>query len=64
MKGITSFERDFEGYRNGFGVPQEDYYLGNENLHQLTKSDDYEVYFLTETIDTSTKLTIPSVIFS
>eukprot|EP00111_Clytia_hemisphaerica_P016620 TCONS_00049268-protein len=54
MDGVKTFVRFFEKYKEGFGKPPEDYYLGNENLHQLTKSGEYELYYLTDARDTPT----------
>ncbi|KAH9498174.1 hypothetical protein Btru_007887 [Bulinus truncatus] len=41
--GDTNFNRTFEEYRNGFGSFSGDLWLGNENLHQLTNSDTFEL---------------------
>ncbi|XP_066923437.1 ficolin-3-like [Clytia hemisphaerica] len=48
------WDTKFDKYKNGFGRAPEDYYLGNENLHQLTKSGEYELYYLTDARDTPT----------
>ncbi|KAH9510335.1 Ficolin-1 [Bulinus truncatus] len=39
----TSFDRTWNAYKNGFGQVCEDYWLGNENLHQITKAGRYEL---------------------
>ena len=36
LVGSVDFYRDWAEYRNGFGNPATDYYLGNELIHQLT----------------------------
>ncbi|XP_038069362.1 ficolin-2-like isoform X2 [Patiria miniata] len=39
--GSVDFYRDFEGYRQGFGDLEGEFWLGNDNLHRLTAQDDY-----------------------
>ncbi|XP_055884348.1 ficolin-1-like isoform X1 [Biomphalaria glabrata] len=40
----TYFGRYWQGYKNGFGSPcTEDYWLGNERVHQLTSQGQYEL---------------------
>ncbi|XP_055887110.1 ficolin-1-like [Biomphalaria glabrata] len=40
----TNFQRNWEDYKNGFGSPcTEDYWLGNERVHQLTSQGQYEL---------------------
>ncbi|KAI8773201.1 BgMsFReDn20 [Biomphalaria glabrata] len=40
----TNFSRNWEDYKNGFGSPcTEDYWLGNERVHQLTSQGQYEL---------------------
>ncbi|KAK0045457.1 BpsFReDn20 [Biomphalaria pfeifferi] len=40
----TNFSRNWEDYKNGFGSPcTEDYWLGNEIVHQLTSQGQYEL---------------------
>ncbi|XP_078330697.1 microfibril-associated glycoprotein 4-like [Crassostrea virginica] len=34
----TSFNRGWNDYKNGFGSPNDSYWLGNDVLHQLTKT--------------------------
>ena len=36
LAGSVDFYRNWTEYRNGFGDPATDYYLGNELIHQLT----------------------------
>ena len=35
-KGDVYFNRDWESYKNGFGEPDGDFWLGNEAVHILT----------------------------
>lgn len=38
-----SFNKDWEEYKYGFGDPDREFWLGNENIYMLTRSDDYEL---------------------
>ncbi|TRY63771.1 hypothetical protein TCAL_11494 [Tigriopus californicus] len=38
-----SFNRDWEEYKYGFGDPKNEFWLGNENIHLLTQSQDCEL---------------------
>lgn len=38
-----SFNRDWTDYKYGFGNPNREVWLGNENVHLLTRHDDYEL---------------------
>jgi len=38
-----SFNRDWHDYKYGFGDPDQEVWLGNENIHLLTNSEDYEL---------------------
>ncbi|XP_062593161.1 angiopoietin-4-like [Saccostrea cucullata] len=35
--GSLSFDRNWSDYKNGFGVPEQDIWIGNDVIHQLTK---------------------------
>ena len=35
---MVDFDQTWPVYKNGFGSPEADYYLGNDNLHLLTSS--------------------------
>ncbi|OPL33492.1 microfibril-associated 4-like glycoprotein, partial [Mytilus galloprovincialis] len=41
MNGKINFYRDWESYKSGFGNMNEEHWLGNENLHQLTSQGKY-----------------------
>ncbi|KAK3782770.1 hypothetical protein RRG08_037767 [Elysia crispata] len=42
-KGDVYFNRDWESYKNGFGEPDGDFWLGNEAVHILTYVQPYEL---------------------
>lgn len=35
--GLTSFNRDWKQYKNGFGTIRGDFWLGNEQIFRLTR---------------------------
>ena len=37
------FNRDWNDYKRGFGSPIREFWLGNDNIHQLTKSGDMKL---------------------
>ncbi|XP_063148798.1 tenascin-X-like [Candoia aspera] len=43
MNGETDFWRDWRDYAQGFGNLTREFWLGNDALHQLTSSGDYEL---------------------
>ncbi|KAL8213223.1 UNVERIFIED_CONTAM: hypothetical protein K2H54_061478 [Gekko kuhli] len=43
MNGKTDFWRDWQDYATGFGNRSQEFWLGNDALHQLTTSGDYEL---------------------
>lgn len=36
-----NFNKDWNDYKNGFGDPSKEFWLGNENIYMLTNNDDY-----------------------
>lgn len=36
-----NFNRDWADYKNGFGDPAREFWLGNENIYMLTNNEDY-----------------------
>ena len=42
-KPRDSFNRGWIDYKYGFGDPDREVWLGNENIHLLTNSEDYEL---------------------
>jgi Fibrinogen beta and gamma chains, C-terminal globular domain len=36
-----TFNRDWADYKNGFGDPTKEFWIGNENIYTLTSSSDY-----------------------
>ncbi|KAJ8033774.1 Ficolin-1 [Holothuria leucospilota] len=45
VDGSTNFYRNWTEYRNGFGDIQNEFWLGNEKLHYITKQATYEYRF-------------------
>ncbi|KAI8506000.1 hypothetical protein Bbelb_163530 [Branchiostoma belcheri] len=41
--GTVDFYRTWEEYKNGFGSPHTEYWLGNEFIHLLTEQGEYEL---------------------
>ncbi|XP_038047544.1 fibrinogen C domain-containing protein 1-like, partial [Patiria miniata] len=41
--GSVDFYRDFASYREGFGEPDREFWLGNNNLHYLTSQGNYQL---------------------
>ncbi|GFO21194.1 ficolin-1 [Plakobranchus ocellatus] len=41
--GNIHFERDWAAYRDGFGALDDDFWLGNERIHQITSQGRYEL---------------------
>ncbi|XP_050745626.1 angiopoietin-2 isoform X5 [Drosophila biarmipes] len=38
-----NFNRDWSDYKNGFGEPNKDFWLGNENIYMLTNNEEYSL---------------------
>ncbi|XP_076109032.1 uncharacterized protein LOC143077029 [Mytilus galloprovincialis] len=43
LNGKTDFYRGWEAYKNGFGDLEAEFWLGNEQIHSLTKQGKYEL---------------------
>lgn len=38
-----NFNRDWADYKNGFGDPAKEFWLGNENIYMLTNNEEYQL---------------------
>lgn len=38
-----NFNRDWDDYKSGFGDPDHEFWLGNENIYMLTNAEDYSL---------------------
>ncbi|XP_062594618.1 ficolin-1-like [Saccostrea cucullata] len=55
VNGSVSFDRDWTAYKNGFGLPEQDVWVGNDIIHQLTK--DYNSFlYVSITLQNGTTL--------
>lgn len=43
VDGSVDFYRDWDSYKEGFGNLSSEFWLGNEQLHYLTKQNRYEI---------------------
>ncbi|XP_076060910.1 uncharacterized protein LOC143036884 [Oratosquilla oratoria] len=50
-----SFNRDWENYKHGFGTPDREFWLGNENIFMLTNTDNYMLRVELEDFDGNTR---------
>ncbi|XP_064598703.1 ryncolin-1-like [Liolophura sinensis] len=41
--GSVTFDRDWEEYKHGFGKPSAEYWLGNENIHYVSRQKSYKL---------------------
>ncbi|XP_061190536.1 fibroleukin-like [Saccostrea echinata] len=44
VNGSLSFDRSWTDYKNGFGSPEQDVWVGNDVIHQLTKEKNTFLY--------------------
>ncbi|XP_062601845.1 microfibril-associated glycoprotein 4-like, partial [Saccostrea cucullata] len=44
VDGSVSFNRSWTEYKNGFGAPEQDYWIGNDVIHLLTKRKNSSLY--------------------
>ncbi|XP_061190521.1 fibroleukin-like [Saccostrea echinata] len=44
MNGSLSFEKNWDEYKNDFGSPEQDVWIGNDVIHHLTKDGDSSLY--------------------
>ncbi|XP_062586316.1 microfibril-associated glycoprotein 4-like [Saccostrea cucullata] len=44
VNGSLSFDRNWTAYNNGFGAPEQDLWVGNDIIHQLTKENNSFLY--------------------
>ncbi|XP_061190551.1 ficolin-1-like [Saccostrea echinata] len=44
IDGSLSFDRNWTDYKNGFGEPEQDVWIGNDVIHQLTKKGNSSLY--------------------
>ncbi|XP_062609846.1 microfibril-associated glycoprotein 4-like [Saccostrea cucullata] len=53
--GSVSFDRNWTDYKNGFGEPEQEVWIGNDLIHQLTKENTSSLY-VTITLQNGTTL--------
>ncbi|XP_062572470.1 fibroleukin-like [Saccostrea cucullata] len=44
VTGSLSFDRYWTEYKNGFGLPEQDFWVGNDFIHLLTKENNSSLY--------------------
>ncbi|CAC5382799.1 Fibrinogen-like protein A,Ryncolin-4,Angiopoietin-related protein 7,Angiopoietin-related protein 1,Ficolin-3,Ficolin-1-B,Ficolin-2,Ryncolin-1,Tenascin-R,Fibrinogen-like protein 1,Tenascin-X,Fibrinogen C domain-containing protein 1-A,Ryncolin-3,Tenascin,Fibroleukin,Fibrinogen C domain-containing protein 1,Ryncolin-2,Angiopoietin-2,Angiopoietin-related protein 2,Microfibril-associated glycoprotein 4,Ficolin-1-A,Ficolin-1,Fibrinogen C domain-containing protein 1-B [Mytilus coruscus] len=54
IDGSTDFYREWSDYEQGFGRLDSEYWLGNQNIHTITSSGNYELYIHLEDFDGKT----------
>ena len=53
-----NFNRDWNDYKNGFGDPTKEFWLGNENIYMLTNNEEYSLRIELEDFDGKKRLVI------
>uniref|UniRef100_F6RV16 Collagen, type XI, alpha 2 n=1 Tax=Xenopus tropicalis TaxID=8364 RepID=F6RV16_XENTR len=51
VDGSVDFYRDWKSYKQGFGSQLSEFWLGNENIHRLTSSGNFQLRFDLEDFD-------------
>ncbi|XP_062597733.1 fibroleukin-like [Saccostrea cucullata] len=44
IDGSVSFDRNWKDYKNGFGEPEQEVWIGNDLIHHLTKENNSSLY--------------------
>ncbi|XP_062597602.1 fibroleukin-like [Saccostrea cucullata] len=55
VTGSQSFDKDWAAYKIGFGAPEQDFWVGNDVIHLLTKEKNTSLY-ISITLQNGTKL--------
>ncbi|XP_061190066.1 fibroleukin-like [Saccostrea echinata] len=55
IDGSLSFERNWIDYKNGFGTPEQEVWIGNDIIHQLTKGG-YSTLYVSITLANGSRL--------
>ncbi|XP_062596406.1 fibroleukin-like [Saccostrea cucullata] len=55
VDGSMSFDRNWLDYKNGFGLPEQNVWIGNDVIHKLTKENSLYLY-VSITLQNGTKL--------
>ena len=53
-----NFNRDWEDYKSGFGDPDREFWLGNENIYMLTNAEDYSLRVELEDFEGNKRYTV------
>ena len=54
-EGRENFTRNWVDYKHGFGNPEKEFWLGNENIYMLTNNQDYVLRVELEDFDGNKK---------
>ncbi|KAH8248697.1 hypothetical protein KR032_002305, partial [Drosophila birchii] len=44
LNGTINFNRNWFDYKNGFGNPREEFFIGLEKLHLMTREQPFEIF--------------------